>query len=201
MDPKLDWPQVLRLEPRTGVVERGGVAGSRRLSGLAGLFSDREAERAAIAAGDPVVYDGMTAPIPMLEGHVGVATTRILPGSVGSEFYMTHGHVHVRPEGETYTCLSGRGGLLLRRGTSVVWIEMEPHFVGCIPPGWWHRTYNIGNEPFVFVAHYPRLSGHDYAPVIEHGMGARVFKSANAYAVVPDAGMRLDMDRGIGRHV
>ena len=104
---------------------------------------------------------------------------------------MTHGHRHIKPQGEVYFGLSGHGGLLLRHGPEVVWLEMLPGVVGHIPAGWTHRTVNVGTEPFVFVAFYPRLSGHDYTPVAREGMGARVLKTTMGYRVVRDDGTEL----------
>ena len=59
----------------------------------------------------------------------------------------------------------------------------SPDAVGYIPPGWAHRTVNVGEEPFRFLAVYPGAAGHDYGFVEEHGMGARVYKDRQGYRV------------------
>jgi glucose-6-phosphate isomerase len=104
---------------------------------------------------------------------------------------MTHGHLHRLLEGEAYIGMAGQGGLLLRRGTEVAWVEMQAGIVGHIPPGWAHRTVNVGEEPFTFLAVYPRLAGHDYPPVAREGMGARVLRARFGYRVVRDDGTEI----------
>jgi glucose-6-phosphate isomerase len=97
---------------------------------------------------------------------------------------MTKGHAHTAHEGEVYVGLSGWGLLLLYSGEEARWVEISPGRVGYIPPGWAHRTVNVGEEPFRFLAVYPGGAGHDYGFVEERGMGVRVFRSGEGYEVV-----------------
>ena len=184
-------PFTTTLTPTTGDIQPAGRDNARRLSELADLFADSSRARAMAAQEDLVIYTGSTADVPEVEGEVGLATTRIEPGTVGEEFFMTHGHRHSKPQGEIYLALSGHGGLLLRRGTDVVWRGMRPGIAGHIPAGWAHRTVNIGLKPFVFVALYPRLAGHDYSPIAAEGMGARVVATRTGYRVIKDDGSEL----------
>jgi len=111
-------------------------------------------------------------------GNTCTALTIIKPGMVGREFHMTKGHYHEDPEsGETYFCLKGRGMILMqtRRGESEE-IGLEPGTVVCIPPGWAHRTVNVGKSEFIMVAVFPASAGHDYATIEKHGFGKRVLE-------------------------
>jgi len=59
-------------------------------------------------------------------------------------------------------------------GTNTRWLDMAPGIIGYIPPGWAHRSVNVGDGPYSFLAVYPGGAGHDYGWVLEHGMGRRV---------------------------
>lgn len=177
---------------RDGKVSPEGRGGIRRLSEVAFLFDDVEQVVAIGQELDPVIYSTSTAPVPEAEGHVGFNLTRIEPGCVGGEFYMTHGHIHVRPDGETYIGQSGRGGIVLSRNGEIKWLEIPAGVVGYIPPGWTHRSVNTGTTPFIFTSVYPALSGQNYEPVRRYGLGARVFSTGNGgYRVVNSQGSVL----------
>jgi len=75
------------LEPWTSKIER-------RLADMAGMYADADAERAAIAAGDPLVYEVFQHDMPEHPGELVVCTTRLYPGRVGDEYFMTKGHYH-----------------------------------------------------------------------------------------------------------
>jgi len=106
------------------------------------------------------------------------AITILKPGKVGKEYYMTKGHFHEDDEsGETYFCLKGRGIVIMqtRDGrTDEVWLV--PGTVACIPPGWAHRTVNVGKEDFVMLAIFPVNAGHDYKSIEKSGFIKRVIE-------------------------
>jgi glucose-6-phosphate isomerase len=145
------------------------------MSDLDGLFADAAAWEAAIADGDPVVYTVASSLVPETERELPQSITTIEPGTTGGEFWMTKGHQHPDNQGEIYLALRGRGGLLMFDGTETRFLEMTPDTIGYIPPGWAHRSINIGDEPYSFLAVYPGGAGHDYGWVLEHGMGNRVY--------------------------
>lgn len=186
--PSIDGPFAATLDPNTGGILPEGKGSTRRLSQIATLFADGAAAAAAAIREDVVVYSTSSAPVPAAEGHLGFSLTRIEPGDVAGEFYMTHGHVHVRAEGETYVAQSGVGGIALTRNGEAVWLPMTPGVVGYIPPGWTHRSVNTGTVPFVFLSVYPALSGQDYDFVTRHGVGARVLRDPHGFRVIADDG-------------
>jgi glucose-6-phosphate isomerase len=181
-------PFAARLDPLSGAVRPELVSGTRRLSAMTGLFSDEKALRRRVKVDDVVVYATSTAPVPSRESHVGFNQTRIEPGDVGGELFMTHGHIHVQDSAEVYIGQSGVGGILLSKGNDLAWVSMEPNVAGYIPPGWTHRSVNTGTEPFVFISFYPALSGQNYEPVRKYGLGARVMRTSSGYRVVAKSG-------------
>ena len=177
-------PMSIRFEGTDKLVPAGPVL-TRRLSDLPGLFA-REDERAAEAARDDrVVYTVSSSPVPEVPRELPQSITTILPGTVGGEFFMTKGHQHPDPQGEIYLGLRGVGGLLMFDGQETRWVDMAEGVIGYIPPGWAHRSVNVGDEPYSFLAVYPGSAGHDYQWVLDHGMGRRAVSSATGYELVP----------------
>ncbi|MCP2163869.1 glucose-6-phosphate isomerase family protein [Goodfellowiella coeruleoviolacea] len=173
-------PLSITFDGQTGTMSPEGPVLTRRMSDLAGLFADTAAWEAAVADGDPVVYQVASSPVPEAEGELPQSITTILPGTVAGEFHMTKGHQHPNPQGEIYLGLSGTGGLLLFDGERPQWIDMAPGVIGYIPPGWAHRSVNTGDEPYRFLAVYPGNAGHDYGWVLANGMGHRVYRGEGA---------------------
>ena len=163
------------LDAADGSVLPSGPVRARRMTDLRGLFADAAAYERALA-GDRLVYEVASSPVPEAAGELPQSVTTIHPGDVGGEFHMTKGHIHPNPRGEIYLGLSGTGGLLLFDGARPEWIDMAPGVIGYIPPGWAHRSVNTGEEPYRFLAVYPGDSGHDYDWVLAHGMGYRVMR-------------------------
>jgi glucose-6-phosphate isomerase len=150
----------------------------RRLSEMAGAYGDAAAARAILATGDdPVVYAGYDGDVPEEPGHLLFRTTIINPGTVGSEFFMTRGHHHVRDSAEFYLGMSGEGTMLMESRDGEFAAEtLVPSAVVYVPPGWAHRTVNTGGTPLVFLAVYYGDAGHDYASVERSGFSRRVHR-------------------------
>lgn len=174
------------LNQLKGEIEPSGPISERRTSDMEGLYHDENSLKDLVSSGDPLVYRVAAAPVPEVVGEVPFSITTIEPGTVGDEFFMTKGHAHTGYEGELYVGLAGRGGLVLYTGEQARWIEITPGSAGYIPPGWAHRTVNVGPEPFLFLAAYPGAAGHDYEFVLERGMGLRVMRDTDGYKVVDE---------------
>jgi len=119
------------------------------------------------------------APVPEgTEGGLFWGTTLIEPGRVGDEYFMTHGHFHVkRDRGEYYSCIEGRGMLIMMDTARRTWAEgMAPGSLHYIPGNVAHRVANTGQAPLKFVACWPSDAGHDYEAIREKGFGARLFE-------------------------
>ena len=83
----------------------------RRASDMRGYYADEEAlERLIAAQDDPVHYETFESPVPEEYGQVKFCISKLYPGLVGDECFMTKGHYHEVPQaGEVYLCLTGRG--------------------------------------------------------------------------------------------
>lgn len=182
------------LDHLRGEIEPSGPVSERRTSDMEGLYQDEAKRQELVRSGDPLVYRVAAAPVPEVAGEVPFSITTIEPGTVGEEFFMTKGHAHTGHEGELYVGLSGRGGLILYDGKQACWLEIEPDSAGYIPPGWAHRTVNIGSEPFRFLAVYPGAAGHDYEFVVERGMGLRVLRDVDVYKLFNESANVSDFD-------
>ena len=167
-------PMSIRFDHAAGTLSPAGPTLTRRMSDLEGLFLDQDAWRSALADGDPIVYSVVSSRVPEIDRELPQSITTIQPGVTGGEFWMTKGHQHPNHQGEIYLGISGHGGLLMFDGTSTSWVNMTAGTIGYIPPGWAHRSVNVGTEPYSFLAVYPGGAGHDYGWVLEHGLGQRV---------------------------
>ncbi|QTF09146.1 glucose-6-phosphate isomerase [Brenneria izadpanahii] len=144
-----------------------------RRGDLAGVFSDDAAWRSIPA--DTPIYQVEMLDAPQQEGELFVGTTRLQPGRVGDEFYMTRGHFHQRREqAEIYVGLGGAGLLLLQTEQGQVRIEQAgAGSVHHIPPFTAHRLVNTGDEILVLLAVWPAVAGHDYA-ALAGGFAVRI---------------------------
>ncbi|MCW2954363.1 MAG: glucose-6-phosphate isomerase [Conexibacter sp.] len=168
------------LRPATSTIER-------RLSHMRGMYADAEAERAALAQDDALVYEVYQYDMPEFVGELVVCTTVLHPGKVGDEFFMTKGHFHEqRDRAEVYYGLSGEGRLLLAKDDEFADVPMGASTVAYVPPYWAHRTVNTGDEPLVFLAVYPGDAGHDYGTIETDGFPQLVVERDGAVAVLSE---------------
>ena len=97
--------------------------------------------------------------------------TRMLPGKVGNEYFVTRGHIHAKANRpEIYYGESGRGLMLLEApdGETRI-VELGPRSVCYVPPYWIHRSVNVGSEDLVMTFAYPADSGQDYDIIAKAG--------------------------------
>jgi len=159
-----------------GVLRNGTGHYEKRLRDLAGLYADAAAFAAmAGVRGEEVVYAVTEFRPPRAEGDLIFGVTRMEPGRVGDEFFLTRGHIHAKADRpEIYYGQAG-GGLMLMESpdgdTRVV--EIGPQTICYVPPFWIHRSINTGTEPIVMVFSYPADAGQDYG-IIERSGGMRV---------------------------
>jgi len=145
---------------------------TRKLSDMATMYADVEAAQAILESGDdPILYEVQVVDLPEEEGQILHCTTKIYPGKIGDEYYMTKGHYHSRREqGEVYLGLSGTGYLVMQTESGEIsTVPMNPGTAAYVPPYWAHRTVNIGTEPFVFFAAWAGEAGHDYGTIERDG--------------------------------
>ncbi|HKN32179.1 MAG: glucose-6-phosphate isomerase [Acidobacteria bacterium] len=181
---QMDWAKGL-LRPDAEVRESVKTLGQ-----LSGIFANTKALREM----DPttVVYRVQAwCPIPEgTEGGLFWGTTVVEPGLVDSEYFMTHGHFHLkRDRTEYYGTIEGEGALVLMDETRATWMEpMGAGTVHFIRPRVAHRVANIGKSPLRFVACWPSDAGHDYESIRTYGFGARLLNvRGSAMLVKSDA--------------
>lgn len=180
------------------VTEGGALAGAsgryeKRLSQLDGLYADDDAFAAALAAGDRVVYDVTDFRPSQAPGDLIFGTTRMAPGRIGREFFLTRGHVHARADRpEIYHGRSGRGVMLLEAPDGATRaLAVEAGTIVYVPPFWIHRSVNVGPDELVMVFCYPADAGQDYDIIARSGgMRHRVVADGDGWALAENAGYR-----------
>ena len=114
-----------------------GRAVVRRLSEMGGTFADAETVATLVGQGDDrIIYRSYTADVPEQPGHLAYLTTIILPGEVGGEYYVNHGHYHQKDSAEVYLGMGGRGLMLMQaRGGQFRTEELTKEHHGVRSPG------------------------------------------------------------------
>ncbi len=113
-----------------------GTRYHKRLRDLRGLYADAEAFEALTAnRGDEVVYQVTDYRPNANPGDLITGVTRMSPGKVGKEFFMTRGHIHAVIRPELYYGLKGAGLMLMESpdGESRI-LEIRPHTACYVPP-------------------------------------------------------------------
>jgi glucose-6-phosphate isomerase len=177
----VDWPAGRMLGSKV-------MTSEKRLGDLKGIFRD-EAVRCACDAATVVYRVQYWQPVEAgREGGLFWGVTRVEPGAVGDEFYMTHGHFHAnRTRGEYYATVQGEGLLMLMDDERRTWTEaMSAGSLHCIDGRYAHRVINTGETPLIFWACWPSDAGYDYGAILRKGFGARVFRRGRERVVVPE---------------
>jgi glucose-6-phosphate isomerase, archaeal len=169
---------MIRMDWAKGLLSRDArvLETLKTLGQLDGIFANTRALRGM----DPntVVYRVQAwCPVPDgTEGGQFWGSTVVEPGHVDSEYFITHGHFHLkRDRTEYYGTIEGEGALILMDEARRTWMEhMSAGTLHFVPPNTAHRVANIGKVPLRVVACWPSDAGHDYEPIRRHGFGARL---------------------------
>lgn len=145
---------------------------TKMLGDLAGLYEDAAAyEALAKELGDTVVYEVTDYKPSQDAGDMIVGVTKMLPGKVGREYFLTRGHIHAnanRPE--IYYGESGQGLMLMESPAGEIrTVEILPRTLCYVPPYWIHRSVNTGPDMLVMTFAYPADSGQDYDIIAKAG--------------------------------
>jgi glucose-6-phosphate isomerase len=168
----LSEPGNYRVDVASGQLEGASNRYVKLFSDLAGLYEDECAFEELVAAkGNSVAYEVTDFKPSANAGDMIIGVTRMEPGRVGREFYMTRGHIHARPNRpEMYYGESGRGVMLLESPAGEIrTVEITPRSICYVPPYWIHRSVNVGDEPLVMTFAYPADSGQDYDIISKAG--------------------------------
>lgn len=139
----------------------------RRLSDMRGMFLDEEARKRMEIEEDRVLYEVYEQKNPEDTGELQFGTSIVHPGRVGDEYFMTKGHFHhVLNTSETYYCLEGNGYMMMEDAEGNWQADvLKPSVVLYVPPGWAHRSINVGGSALVTYFVYPGHAGHDYGTI------------------------------------
>jgi len=155
---------------------------ARSASSMRGHYADAAALERLIAAGDPTHYEVFEKPVPEEYGHLMYCISRLQPGLVGDEYFMTKGHYHsVLHTGEIYLCLRGEGFMVMKTKDGKSAAEpMKRGGMVYVPPYWAHRSVNTGSEPLVSFCVYNAEAGHNYGDIETEGFVKRVLRVGGA---------------------
>jgi glucose-6-phosphate isomerase len=185
-------PASCTVEKASGSMVGGTGRYEKRMSDLRGIYADEHAFEALLEqAGDPIVYDVSEFRPSADAGDLIFGLTRMSPGKVGDEFFMTRGHIHARPDRpEVYYGQKGSGLMLLESPDGETrTIEIGPQVICYVPPFWIHRSVNTDAEDLVMMFSYPADAGQDYG-IIERSRGMRhrvVADSVRGWTLVENA--------------
>ena len=150
----------------------------RRASAMRGHYADEAAlVRLVETQDDPIHYEVFERAIPQESGHLCFCISKLYPGVVGEECFMTKGHYHEVPEtAELYLCIRGEGYMLMKLSSGECVAEpMRPNALVYVPPFWAHRSINSGQVPLISLCVYPGEAGHNYGDIEQEGFPKRVF--------------------------
>jgi glucose-6-phosphate isomerase len=150
----------------------------RKASSMRGHYADSAALEALVKAGDPLHYEVFEKPVPEEYGHLMYCISKLQPGLVGDEYFMTKGHYHeVLQTGEIYLCLRGEGFMVMKTKDGKFSAEpMKRGGMVYVPPFWAHRSVNTCKEPLVSFCVYNAEAGHNYGDIETEGFVKRVFR-------------------------
>lgn len=150
----------------------------RKLTEIAGIFqeeaavNDFPANQLAYTVQSWLPVDDAT------PGGLFFGVSTIMPGKVGSEFFMTKGHFHSQSDrAEFYWGVKGKGMLILMDRNRKTWAEeVTPGSLHYIGGDIAHRLANTDDENLVVGACWPSDAGHDYEEIANNGFSARLME-------------------------
>lgn len=170
-------PHLCQVNLETGLMENASGHYKKSYDDLFGLYADADAFDAMMKDRAGKVAYEVTQYIPegAARGDMIFGLTRMEPGKVGNEYFLTRGHIHAKANRpEVYYGQKGTGLMVLESPTGEVRVcEVGPQTICYVPPFWIHRSVNVGSDDFVMHFSYPADSGQDYG-IIERSGGMRV---------------------------
>ena len=180
-------PFSVYINPDTGEMENAKNHLIRKASDMKGYYKDENALKEIIEKGnDPLHYEVFEVPVPEEYGQLMYCISKLQPGKVGDEFFLTKGHYHTIVEtSEIYYCLRGEGYMMMKTADGQCVAEkMERGRMVYVPPFWAHRSINTGIEPLVSFCVYPGDAGHNYGDIATEGFPKRVFLKNNQVCIL-----------------
>ena len=167
---------------------KGATMVRRYLSDLRGSFVDTRAFELALRQGDPLIYTVASLEPGKGTGDLHYGLGVLMPGKIGTEYYLTKGHYHAwREAAEVYIGLRGEGCMLLEdegTGHSRI-VSLGSGNIVYVPGHTAHRSINIGLEPLVYIGVYPAAAGHDYGTIAQQNF-RKVFIDRGGHPLLVD---------------
>ena len=180
-------PFSVYINPDTGEMENAKNHLIRKASDMKGYYKDENALKEIIEKGnDPLHYEVFEVPVPEEYGQLMYCISKLQPGKVGDEFFLTKGHYHtIVQTSEIYYCLHGEGYMMMKTADGQCVAEkMERGRMVYVPPFWAHRSINTGIEPLISFCVYPGDAGHNYGDIATEGFPKRVFLKNNQVCIL-----------------
>ncbi len=176
-------PVGCRVDLDTGAMTSATGSYQKRFDDLDGLYANGDAFNAMRAAwGAKIVYEVSEFRPSERSGDLIFGVTRMLPGKVGDEYFITRGHIHKRSDRpEIYYGQKGRGLMLMESPEGEIRVvPVEPQTCCYVPPYWIHRSVNVGDDDLMMLFCYPADSGQNYDCIARAGgMRARIIDDGN----------------------
>ena len=104
-------PQIVSVDVAAGRLAGANGRYAKTLSQLSGLYEDASSYEAALQAyGETPVYEVMDLHPSSAAGDLIFGVTRMVPGKIGREYFLTRGHIHAKANRpEIYYGESGNG--------------------------------------------------------------------------------------------
>lgn len=150
----------------------------RKTSDMRGYYVDDGALESLITReNDPLHYEVFEKTIPEQQGHLRFCISKLQPGRVGDECFMTKGHYHeVAGTCEIYLGVRGSGYMMNKTVEGECLLEpICRNRMVYVPPFWAHRSINTSREPLISFCVYPAEAGHNYGDIAREGFPKRVF--------------------------
>jgi glucose-6-phosphate isomerase len=188
-------PGVFSVSVEAGALQGASNRYVKSYRDLSGLYEDEAAFARLVAEkGDEVAYEVTDYKPSADAGDMIIGVTRMEPGLVGREFYMTRGHIHARPNRpEMYYGEAGHGVMLLESPAGEIrTVEIGARTMCYVPPFWIHRSVNVGKDAMVMTFAYPADSGQNYDIIAKAGgMKSRIVVDGNGgWKVVDNSSYR-----------
>src|SRR5690606_35858570 len=96
---KFMLPFGVYIDPDTGIMKDPTRVLTRKASDMLGYYADADAlQRLIDDHNNPLHYEVFEVPVPEEYGQLMYCISKLQPGVVGDEFFMTKGHYHTVPQ-------------------------------------------------------------------------------------------------------
>ena len=147
------------------IIKKRGKLKQVFLSDLKEFLNDKKGAEKILQKSNPLIYTVKS----IEEYQISYGITKINPGKIGKDYFLTKGHYHKEKSSEVYYLLKGTGLLLLKKEKQKKKIKLKKNYFHYIPEGHSHRVINTGKTPLEFLSIYQTNSNPDYSKIKKQG--------------------------------